>query len=503
MWFLHLGFPIHPTEVLYLDEDSCADLVNRVGRNYERLLSIHVGQSSTTLERAKKGGHIRWHTLATEQEIISSDFRDNCQNTFYVLIGLEEPRSGVTPDVLDEADLRELVQAVGVDFDNIRKLGRDQVVWVHDWLREAGLILCFEVQQDQTPVNISLPESLKGHNTDLSQSSIDPSLLTIDRAFTSPVRLPFHNGSQFDLAWEQYMTWPQEQNTVDWVCPEPTATPVEAVMSPKPSPGALSCLTPPCFVNLPPAGQSHSPAGSYGGILQSQSIHTPLSIDSPCLISAATPAMSITTGIDANALSYPTPSTCHANSPLADDPVATLSSCDSTQTKLQLLQLCRFGEDSEQSLDKERISQILKAEAGLLAEESLRPLQPFLGSSQAHILPSLYALGLPVIWKGIEGAVNYYRVLEAEKKETPALDPLAKRIAQFLFYLNYRWLEKHVERGRTPVTRLILKACPAETITKPRRDNITGYHKRRGEYCWLLVACLGAGVLLYDTIDAM
>lgn len=37
----------------------------------------------------KKGGHIRWHHLATEEEVLSSDFRAGCLNTYEVSVGIE------------------------------------------------------------------------------------------------------------------------------------------------------------------------------------------------------------------------------------------------------------------------------------------------------------------------------------------------------------------------------------------------------------------------------
>lgn len=37
----------------------------------------------------KKGGRIRWHHLATEEEVLSSDFRDGCLNTYVVSVGIE------------------------------------------------------------------------------------------------------------------------------------------------------------------------------------------------------------------------------------------------------------------------------------------------------------------------------------------------------------------------------------------------------------------------------
>jgi hypothetical protein len=109
---------------------------------------------------------------------------------------------------------------------------------------------------------------------------------------------------------------------------------------------------------------------------------------------------------------------------------------------------------------------------------------------------------------GLEGAVSYYRLLEDEKQnekqKRPVLDPLAKHIAQFLFYLNYEWLKKRGKGNTDTVPKLILDAC-GEPDTPSRRDNISGYHARRGKRWWWLAACLGAGILVQagDAIAAM
>ncbi|KAJ5155474.1 hypothetical protein N7492_008277 [Penicillium capsulatum] len=168
-------------------------------------------------------------------------------------------------------------------------------------------------------------------------------------------------------------------------------------------------------------------------------------------------------------------------------------------TKLQLLHSCRFGNDGNGSLGDIQITSALRAEAGLLSDDCNRLLQPLLDHREDDP-PALEALGLPLQWRGLEGAVIYYRMLEATKKKS-TLSLLAKRIAQILFYLNYRWLEKHIKGPSKSVATLILNACPEEPkdpkLMKPRRDNITGYHKRRGERWWLHVACLGSRILTH------
>ena len=58
------------------------------------------------------------------------------------------------------------------------------------------------------------------------------------------------------------------------------------------------------------------------------------------------------------------------------------------------------------------------------------------------MLLDLQALGLPVIWKGIQGAVTDLRILDVDETSR-FLDPIAKRIGQVLLYINYEELCKH------------------------------------------------------------
>lgn len=212
-------------------------------------------------------------------------------------------------------------------------------------------------------------------------------------------------------------------------------------------------------------------------------------------------------GSDATPSSYPTPSS-YVESPPAEESRTLQGPRIPSQSKFRCLQLCRAGKNGTEFLDQIKIEEVLLAEDSLLAQDPSRLLQPLLECSEGGILPSLKALDLPVEWKGKEGAVKYYRLLEAVKKKTLDLSRLAKRIAHILFYLNCTWLEKHGQLGATVAT-FILNSCPEEPnapeLMKSRRDNITGCYKRPGKKCWMLVACLGAGVLLYgaDTIDTM
>ncbi|KAL4861197.1 hypothetical protein BDV12DRAFT_191248 [Aspergillus spectabilis] len=246
-------------------------------------------------------------------------------------------------------------------------------------------------------------------------------------------------------------------------------------MSPKPD--ASTYPTPPHSVDSPRAGRSAAPTSSGDSITQYQSLGTLLSTGSPLVESHLPPTLEI-----------------------------------SRQRKFRCLQLCRFGEDGTQLLKETRFEQkILKPEGELLTQDPLSLLQPFLGRGEADSLPFLRALRLPVQWTGKEAAVTYYRMLEAVKLESLVLDRLAKRIAQILFHLNCTWLEKYGKLGKLgkTVASFILSACPEEPIEprlrKSRLNNINTLHRRQGNRCWMLAACLGTGILLYggDAIETI
>lgn len=290
-------------------------------------------------------------------------------------------------------------------------------------------------------------------------------------------------GDEFDRLLVQFDSFLEQYNPTAEL-PHTVSPRQEPVTPPQSSAEASSYPTPLSSVSSPPRGQPLSPPAPGHGQARYQPVHSPPSTDSPF-----TPS------------SYPTPFTSYINSPPGDEPMAPLDSNFSSLTKRQLLHSCRFGEDGNGSLEDKQITSTLRAEAGLHLDNCTRLLQPPLDHREDDP-PALEALGLPLQWRGLEGAVIYYRMLEAAKKKS-TLSLLAKRIAQILFYLNYRWLEKHIKGSSKSVTTLILNACPEEPkdpkLMKPRRDNITGYHKRRGERWWLHAACLGPGILTHAT----
>ncbi|KAH1582124.1 hypothetical protein KXX44_002316, partial [Aspergillus fumigatus] len=103
-------------------------------------------------------------------------------------------------------------------------------------------------------------------------------------------------------------------------------------------------------------------------------------------------------------------------------------------------------------------------------------LRPLLNDAD-NTSSSLKKLGLPDEWKGINGAVNYLRVLDEDKAKKKMLDLMAKRITQILFYLNYESLRKKGEPN--VVTRILDAYHDDPNKSKPkevRQKNFHTYH---------------------------
>jgi hypothetical protein len=263
----------------------------------------------------------------------------------------------------------------------------------------------FDVEQDQASVNVN-PSEASGcspisnslftfhltmhsyvgcYTTDILQSAshfaFDPSLPTSDRTLSRLVNLSPHAGAEIDFLLEQCMASPGVLNAVDPSCPEPVATPVGTATSPE-DPGVLSYPTPSSLLDSSPGGPRLTHPSSGDCAPPCGSVNTPLWAPSPYLVSAVTPAGPVgSPGPDANVLSYPMPSSYYINSPLAGESLEPLGLGISDWTKFRMLQLCRFGKDGKKFLEDSCIRAILNVEAGLLTQDSLGLLRPFLERS--------------------------------------------------------------------------------------------------------------------------
>ena len=197
------------------------------------------------------------------------------------------------------------------------------------------------------------------------------------------------------------------------------------------------------------------------------------------------------------------------NSDLGGKLITAPISTSQNPTILWLLHSCGV------QLEEDRFRRILEAETYLYAQDLNGLLGPLFDRWDKIRSLDLHVLGLPLQWKGIQAAVNYLRVLDADQKK-PYLDAVARRIGQVLLYFNYEELCRHPEKHCPPspsklnvtyVLDCILDAYLDDprmsSSRQSRRNKITGYHLRRGRWWWRLAGNLGVGILLVGDSSLM
>ncbi|KAH1309067.1 hypothetical protein KXX47_007245 [Aspergillus fumigatus] len=519
--FLTIGVPVtDQNDRLYLDEIKYYDLLNRIGPKLQQILSLDVSQIIIALGSAEAGGYIRWHTLSAGEEIISST--DWCVNTYQICFGLVGPAPGMSADVLD---LPNLIKKT-LYCRHKRLLRLTLLVSLPNLCRHFHVFPAFLPWKhtDPTQSTPSIPY--------IPSPSVPP-VPTIDPLPSNNILYPPDAGLEFDRAIQDHgsmdasMSSPSVLNTVD--AGSSMVASLQSVHRPTgPDAGPASYPTPSTHGVNPPAagGPLVSPSACCSPQVY-QVVNAPQSVRTPVSTSATTPVgFSDTPGSDAGASSYPTPSTNYADSPRVDESTTRLSSSvlplnqaveapESTpntptqqqrreQAIIRSLQSCTFTKENVR-LDIEETKKIIKAGARLLTQDHFRILRPLFDGG-ADMSSSLKRLGLPEEWVGVNGAVNYLRVLEKDKDKriSFSLDPLARRVAQVLLYLNYMSLRK---KGEQDLVTRILDAYhddPNKSKGKVyRQKNFHTYHVRLGRWWWRLAAHLGLGILLVADDVAM
>jgi hypothetical protein len=56
---------------------------------------------------------------------------------------------------------RKFTQALGIDLDEIRKLGKEEMECLFGWLRDVGMVEYFALRQNQDTVNDNSSEPLR------------------------------------------------------------------------------------------------------------------------------------------------------------------------------------------------------------------------------------------------------------------------------------------------------------------------------------------------------
>ncbi|KAL4960567.1 uncharacterized protein BDV14DRAFT_182269 [Aspergillus stella-maris] len=161
-------------------------------------------------------------------------------------------------------------------------------------------------------------------------------------------------------------------------------------------------------------------------------------------------------------------------------------------------------------LTESKVEGVLKTAARLFGSDPSLLLQQLAGQWTLNVLQGQHALGLPKIWKGVDGAVNYIKLFDFEE----TIDPIAKRVAYVLLYINYRAMcrepEKYCERtrGRRQKSESLVLGCILDRYTNDpkqsrddhyRRNRLTSGILRKARWWWRLTSSLGAGILLIGT----
>ncbi|KAH2580970.1 hypothetical protein KXV63_007456, partial [Aspergillus fumigatus] len=148
-----------------------------------------------------------------------------------------------------------------------------------------------------------------------------------------------------------------------------------------------------------------------------------------------------------------------------DEPSSTIG-----RYSLRLLQSCGF--EGGRPLDAEiaeTFRHVLEAERFLMTRDARETLMVLLSPDQweANLSCGLHGLGLPREWRGIKGAVNYLRVLDAKKIAEYSIQ---ERFALLLLSLNYEDLREHPERycPEDPTVSGVLNSILREYPDDPR-----------------------------------
>ncbi|KAF9883534.1 hypothetical protein FE257_003367 [Aspergillus nanangensis] len=492
MLFITLGLSTHPTDTLSLDEDGYSDLTNRLGRKLKRLGLLGAEYILHVMRLAKIGGYIRWHMVDVDGEVLSSNIRR--PNTYHVILGFER----VGSNVIDTKGLREFVPGLGEDLDDLRKLKRNEVDYVLSGIHEVGMVDF--VTPSQVPGdNASLPSEM--NSASLADATSHSNATTSMDGLTSsgPSNEGIYAGNDFDHLLNQFYG-PQQfvssmaaTNMVgeDWpagiaISPEPVSMddPIDTTVSLYASPASVNSLLADQQLNFLDAGNTAPLTRSFVDYVSSPESVAAFGSEIGTSPSYMTPPSSVSSPFSVQSIdpqwSFSGHST-HANA----------AHIWQGHYISQQLQCCRIrDEDGEKkkkktrkdspndqdwdTLSSEGISRIIKAWDFLLPRHPLVCVRELPEKNASMSIRQV--LGLPEVWKGIEGAVNYFRVLEADKDGLSTLGPLAKRFAQIYIYLNYEMLS--MDGCRTVVNR-VLDACHSEPIAQPResgRDRFSSTH---------------------------
>lgn len=442
-----------------------------------------------------------------DQEVLSSNFR--CQNTYYVAFGFETLGS----NILDKESSREFLRDLGEDLDELRKLERNQVDYVLDGIYQVGMV--DSVTPSQVPVDhASLPSVIDSASLPDAMSHSD-AISAMDGLMPSgPLNPGMNADNEFDCILNELCDFYDSQPCVSSIVATNTAGEWPAQMAVSSDPVFMEDQADTTVLPFLSLGSENSPANQQLASLDPG--NTP-HLTSSSMDYASTPESAATLESESGTSPYYMTPPSSVDSPFAVQPINPRrpSSGNSTHAHAvhvwrehyisRQLQCCQFqdkkrkkaspSDDNWVTLSSKKISHIIRAWDYILPHGSLVCISELPEKNASMSIRQI--LGLPEVWEGIEGAVNYFRVLQSDKDGIAKLGSLARRFAQIFLYLNFEMLSMD---GHGTVVNRVLDACHDEpNITQPRescRDKFSTIHVRRGKWWWRFAACLGFGILL-------
>ncbi|KAL4891358.1 hypothetical protein BDV59DRAFT_194325 [Aspergillus ambiguus] len=414
-------------------------------------------------------------------------------------------------DLLDKRGLREFVQGLGNDVDELRRLERNQADYVLDGIYEVGMVDFVTPMQDLMD-HASLPSEIDSASLADAMSQSNTTTLVDGLTSLGPSNPGMDAGNEFDHLLNalydsrQCVRSTAAKNTVGGEWPTGMAMAPEPVLIDDQIDTTVSLFT--------SLDSDDSPS-----VDQQLSFLDPGNTPHPTRSSvdyASTPDSVATLGSERGTSPYYMTPPTSVGSPLGVQPIDPRWAFSSNSTLSHAvhdwrdnrisgeLQCCRFREKKKKdspsdedwgTLGSKQISHIIKAWDYILPQGSIVCVRELPEKNASMSVRQV--LGLPEVWEGIEGAVNYFRVLEADKDGLSTLGPLARRFAQIFLYLNFEMLSMD---GDGTVVNRVLDACHDEPniaqSRESRRNRFSGIHVRRGRWWWGFAASLGFGILL-------
>ncbi|KAL3435044.1 hypothetical protein BDV09DRAFT_168498 [Aspergillus tetrazonus] len=428
------------------------------GKRLRLLGRLIIFQRDNLMWRLEAGGAIRWSSFWTGEASGPPIPRSGCVNEYWISFELVGPGPDESRVVLDQDAFGQLAEELGIDFETLRYLERFRVADIYRRLTALEYVRSFVVEKELFEHDVPGYSNMDAVPLLLPT---DPMLPTSNLRAAFSLKYPVHTAAERPTDMKHTL----ETNT---------GQEIDILLDM--SNAAQTMVT---VDQLPELDSGSSPSEGY--------------VNSPC---EDEPLTFHDAGILPSYIASPGPASGYLSQqqtvPIADD---------FSTIVFPFLRNPIFGEKG-QPLDDKRIQDVLEVHRSFCTYDLVGNLYSFLDHWLANLGNHLPGLGLPLVWRGIQGAVNYLRALDADD----FIHPLAARFALILFSLNYYELCRHPGKfrarpsGRTDASSVL--DCILDEYTddprisdnpRSRRNKITTFFAREGHWWWEVGATLGVG----------